>query len=64
MIKEGEVAISQLEGQKHLFDAKRENVDLQLEALYRQRLAEVHAEVKKRLVRMQSLLTCQLTNAR
>lgn len=36
-------------GQKHLFDAKRENVDLQLEATYRQRLTQVHQAVKKRL---------------
>lgn len=32
-----------------IHDAKRENIDLQLEGAYRARVAEVHAEVKKRL---------------
>jgi F-type H+-transporting ATPase subunit b len=36
-------------GQKHLFEAKKESVDLQLEAVYRQRLTQVHQAVKKRL---------------
>ncbi|KAK2146155.1 hypothetical protein LSH36_628g02024 [Paralvinella palmiformis] len=36
-------------GQKLLFEAKRENVDLQLEFHYRQRLADVHHAVKRRL---------------
>jgi F-type H+-transporting ATPase subunit b len=44
-----EKTIWQEEGQKYIFEAKRENVDLQLESIYRQRLAEVHQNVKKRL---------------
>lgn len=49
VIVELEKSIWREEGQKYLFEAKRENVDLQLEAVYRQRLAEVHQNVKKRL---------------
>merc|ERR1711912_80851 len=49
VIKAGEEGIWQEAGQKDLDEAKRENVDLQLESTYRQRLAEVHAQVKKRL---------------
>jgi len=38
-----------IEGEQMLFDAKKENVLLQLEAGYRERLANVHKEVKRRL---------------
>jgi len=48
-IAELEKGIWREDGQKYLFEAKRENVDLQLESVYRQRLAEVHQAVKKRL---------------
>merc|ERR1711935_41945 len=48
-IKHGEEGIWQEDGQKFLYQAKRENIDLQLESTYRQRLAEVHQQVKKRL---------------
>jgi len=44
-----EKAIWQEEGQKYLYEAKREGVDLQLEAIFRQRLAEARQEIKKRL---------------
>jgi len=49
VIKDGETAIWQTGGQEMMFEAKRENVDLQLEAIYRKRLADVHQSVKKRL---------------
>jgi F-type H+-transporting ATPase subunit b len=49
VIAEQEKAIWREDGQKYLFEAKRENVDLQLESVYRQRLAEVYQAVKKRL---------------
>jgi len=49
MIAEIEEEIKNQEGQKFMFEAKRENVDLQLEAIYRERLAQVHNAVKKRM---------------
>jgi len=48
-IEDLEKGIWREDGQKYLFESKRENVDLQLESVYRQRLAEVHQAVKKRL---------------
>jgi len=47
------------DGQKFLFESKRENVDLQLESMYRQRLAEVHQAVKKRLDYQVDVLSAQ-----
>lgn len=48
-IKNEELAQWQSEGQLILNDAHKENVALQLEAAYRERLANVYAEVKRRL---------------
>lgn len=45
-IENAKTAIWSLEGQKHLFEAKKENVDLQLEAIYRQRLQKAFSDVK------------------
>lgn len=49
VIDDLEKSIWREEGQKYLFEAKRENVDLQLESVYRQRLSDVYQNVKKRL---------------
>jgi len=48
-IKDEELAQWQAEGQKMLFEAKKENVALQLEAEFRRRQAQVFSEVKRRL---------------
>jgi len=42
-------AIASAENQAILFQAKKENIKLQLEAAYRERMQMVHDEVKKRL---------------
>jgi len=48
-IEETKQAIVSAENQAILFEAKKENIKLQLEAAYRERMQMVHDEVKKRL---------------
>ncbi|KAK8783659.1 hypothetical protein V5799_009975 [Amblyomma americanum] len=48
-IKQEEFAQWQAQGQNHLFQAKRENIALQLEAEFRKRQMTVYNEVKKKL---------------
>jgi len=49
VVTNNEKAIWQEEGQKYLWEAKKENVALQLESAYRQRLNDVYKQVKSRL---------------
>lgn len=48
-IKDEELEQWRADGQVLLMDAKKENVALQLEAAYRERIAHVYGEVKRRL---------------
>ncbi|XP_031836379.1 ATP synthase subunit b, mitochondrial [Nomia melanderi] len=48
-IKHYELQKLQAEGQKMIFDIKKENIFMQLEAVYRERMMQVYSEVKKRL---------------
>jgi len=58
-IEEGDKVIWSAEGQKYLFDAKKENVGLQLEAEYRERLDQVYQDVKKRLNYQLDMQNCK-----
>ena len=46
-IKAEEKSQVEAEGGKLLFAAKKENIDLQLETAYRERLVQAHSEVSK-----------------
>lgn len=48
-IKEEKLSQFRAEGQKVLFDAKKENVSMQLEAIYRERCMHVYRSVKNRM---------------
>jgi len=48
-IAEAEKSIWRQDGKKYLFEAKQENIALQLEEEYRRRLSEAHKAVKRRL---------------
>lgn len=50
VVKHCDNELSRVDGIKHLFDAKRQNIDHQLEGIYRQRLVDIHRAVKQRLV--------------
>jgi len=60
VITEAETSIAQMAAAKFLFEAKKENIALQLEELYRKRLAEVHNAVKARLDYQVALQDSQL----
>ncbi|XP_076235979.1 ATP synthase subunit b, mitochondrial [Calliopsis andreniformis] len=49
MIKFYETEKWRLDGQRMIFDIKRQNILMQLEATYRERMMQVYNEVKKRL---------------
>jgi len=48
-ITDAETSIAQMAGVKYIYEAKRENIALQLEEIYRKRLMDVHDAVKSRL---------------
>lgn len=49
IVKEAKDAIWRAEGQKHLLEAKKENVIMQLEAVYRERMMHAYQMVKGRM---------------